>query len=148
MSQNDILAVLLGATPNFNTADLRNLRDPQQYEAQLMATLTAQFLVAQSGVSSIFEKTLPLVDTVQFTPTMLAGGDVSLQSLNPNARVTIGKRLSEKLYLIYSRDLNTSSAAINEVYLLQFDQNNRLQWILSRNEDRSFALDFRFRHIF
>jgi len=148
MSQNDILAVLLGATPNFNTADLRNLRDPQQYEAQLMATLTAQFLVAQSGVSSIFEKTLPFIDTAQFTPTMLAGGDVSLQSLNPNARVTIGKRLSDKVYLIYSRDLNTSSPAINEVYLLQFDQNNRLQWILSRNEDRSFALDFRVRHIF
>jgi translocation and assembly module TamB len=147
MSQNDILAVLLGATPNLNTADLRNLRDPQQYEAQLMATLTAQFLVAQSGVSTIFEKTLPF-DTVQFTPTMLAGGDVSLASLNPNARVTIGKRLSEKVYLIYSRDLNTASAAVNEVYLLQFDQNNRLQWILSRNEDRSFALDFRFRHIF
>jgi hypothetical protein len=147
LSQNDILAALLGGTPNFNTSDLRNLRDPQQYEAQLMATLTAQFLVAQSGVSTIFEKTLPF-DTVQFTPTMLAGGDVSLQSLNPNARVTIGKRLSEKVYMIYSRDLNTSSPAINEVYLLQFDQNNRLQWILSRNEDRSFALDFRVRHIF
>ena len=32
--------------------------------------------------------------------------------------------------------------------LLEYDQSDRLSWILSRNEDRTYALDVRVRHVF
>jgi hypothetical protein len=44
----------------------------------------------------------------------------------------------------YSRTLNQQY----EIILVEYDQSDRLSWVLSRNEDRSFALDFRIRHVF
>ena len=32
--------------------------------------------------------------------------------------------------------------------LIEIDQSDRLSWILSRNEDRTYALDVRVRHVF
>jgi hypothetical protein len=46
----------------------------------------------------------------------------------------------------YSRALNTATEY--EVILIEYDQNDRLSWVLSRNEDRTFALDFRIRYVF
>jgi hypothetical protein len=34
------------------------------------------------------------------------------------------------------------------VILLEYDQNERLSWVLSQNEDRTYALDVRVRHAF
>jgi hypothetical protein len=50
------------------------------------------------------------------------------------------------VFLTYSRTLGTS-AAVDEVILLEYDQNDRVSWILSRNENRTFALDFRIRYV-
>ena len=53
--------------------------------------------------------------------------------VNPSARVTIGKRISDRVYLTFSRSLSTS---INDqILLLEYDESDRLSWILSRNED-------------
>jgi hypothetical protein len=49
------------------------------------------------------------------------------------------------VFLTYSRTLN---AAQEEIILLEYDQSDRLSWVLSRNEDRTFALDFRLRYVF
>ena len=98
-----------------------------------------------SEVGRVVEQTLG-VDTVQISPSL---GDISaLQSarLNPSARLTLGKRVSERLYLTYSRSLSASSQ--DQIILIEYDQTNRLSWIVSQNEDRTFALDVRVRHVF
>ena len=71
--------------------------------------------------------------------------DTAFQNLNPSARVTIGQRISSRAYLTYSRSI---AGAQNELIMLEYDQSDRMSWVLSRNEDRSFALDFRLRFVF
>jgi hypothetical protein len=97
-----------------------------------------------SEVGRVVEQTFG-VDTFQLTPSLI---DPNAQSsrLDPAARVTIGKRLSERIYLTYSRSL--SSSGRNQIILLEYDQTDRFSWILSRNEDRTYALDVRVRHAF
>jgi translocation-and-assembly-module (TAM) inner membrane subunit TamB-like protein len=71
----------------------------------------------------------------------------SAGGLNPTARLTVGKRVSERVYLTYSRSLGVP---INDqIVLLEYEENDRLSWILSRNEDQqTYALEFRLRHTF
>ena len=35
-----------------------------------------------------------------------------------------------------------------DIFLVEYEQNERISWLLSRNEDRTFALDFRIRHVY
>ena len=66
--------------------------------------------------------------------------------VNPSARVTIGKRISDRVYLTFSRSLTTS---INDqILLLEYDESDRLSWILSLNEDETYAIEVRVRHVF
>jgi len=97
-----------------------------------------------SEVGRVVEQTFG-VDTFQLTPSLI---DPNAQSsrLDPAARLTIGKRLSERIYLTYSRSLSSSSR--DQIILLEYDQTDRFSWILSRNEDRTYALDVRVRHAF
>jgi hypothetical protein len=66
--------------------------------------------------------------------------------LNPSARVTIGKRISDRAYLTFSRNLSSSNN--DQILLLEYDENDRLSWILSRNEDATYAIEVRVRHAF
>ena len=85
------------------------------------------------------------VDTFQVTPSI---GEIYQQSsrLNPSARLSIGKRISERVYLTYSRRLG--SATRDQIILLEYDQSDRFSWVLSQNEDDTYALDVRVRHVF
>jgi translocation and assembly module TamB len=85
------------------------------------------------------------VDTFQLTPSLVQPNENSSR-LDPAARLTIGKRISDRAYLTYSRSL--SSTTSDQIILLEYDQTDRFSWILSRNEDRTYALDFRVRHTF
>ena len=49
-------------------------------------------------------------------------------------------------YLTFSRSLNSAQA--DQIILLEYDASDRLSWVLSRNEDQSYALEFRVRHVF
>jgi hypothetical protein len=89
---------------------------------------------------------LTAIDTVQIVP--LLGNQANLQQLSPMARITLGMRLSERVYLTYARTLTSTPTLQNEIILIEFDQNDQVSWILSRNEDRSFALDFRIKYVF
>jgi hypothetical protein len=60
--------------------------------------------------------------------------------------VTIGKQVSERLYLTFSRSL--SSSINDQILLLEYDESDRLSWVLSRNEDSTYALEIRVRHAF
>ena len=68
-------------------------------------------------------------------------------STSLTARLTIGKRVSDRVYLTFSRSLGTT---INDqIVLLEYEESDRLSWILSRNEDsQTYALEFRVRHVF
>ena len=140
----DILTLMFGGVPDVGRAEVRSLGNNQQAYGTLMQTAAAQFLLApiSTRVGSVFERTSG-VDTVQFTTVLPT--ESSFTQLTPTTRVTIGKRLSPQLYMTYARDLNSSQY---EVILLEFEQSDRISWILSRNEDRTFAIDIRVRHVF
>ena len=84
-----------------------------------------------------------LADAVQITPMLT--NENTIQQTNATARVTLNRRISNRVFLTYSRSV---SGPQEEIILLEYDQNDRLSWVLSRNEDRSFALDFRIRYVF
>jgi hypothetical protein len=144
LSETDIYTLLLGGTTDPNTVLQRNLSSPQQAQAQLVQTMATQILTAPiaSRVGDIVGAVVPL-DTIQFVP--LLGLDPSVGTgTSTSARVTLGKAVSDKLYLTYSRDVTTAE----ELILLEYTESDRVSWVLSRNEDHTFALDFRIRHIF
>ena len=100
-------------------------------------------------VGRVVEQTFG-VDTFQITPLLSDPSSVNQQSArfgNPTARITIGKRISDRVYLTFSRSLGTT---INDqIVLLEYEASDRLSWILSRNEDsQTYALEFRVRHVF
>ena len=141
----DIMSLLVGGTPNIDTAEQRQLLSPQESQQRMMQTVAAMLVASpvSSRVGEVFERTLAL-DTVQITPMIY--GDVSFQQLNPSARITLGKRVSPRVFLTYSRTLGNASTQ-DEIILLEYDQNDRVSWVLSRNENRTFALDFRIRYV-
>lgn len=142
----EILALLFGDVRPGQDVEFRQYSTgvtPQQQLLQDRATRALTGAVS-SEVGRVVEQTFG-VDTFQLTPSLI---DPNAQSsrLDPAARVTIGKRLSDRIYLTYSRSL--SSTTRDQIILLEYDQSDRFSWILSRNEDRTYALDVRVRHAF
>ena len=82
----------------------------------------------------------------QVTPSLIDPYSQSTGRLNPSARVTIGKRISDRVYLTFSRSLSTSYN--DQIILLEYDETDRFSWILSRNEDSTYAIEMRMRHAF
>lgn len=143
----DVLAMLLNDTAPTDP-ELAALRRPDEAEQQLLQARAAQLLVSplSSGVGRVVEQTFG-VDTFQITPSLT---DPAAQSsrLIPGARLTIGKRISNRVYLTFSQSLSASSTTRDQVILLEYDQSDRLSWVLSQNEDRTYALDVRVRYVF
>lgn len=145
----DVLALLFSDVRRTDQQDveLRALRNPSQAETDILTARATQALTAplSNEVGKVVQQTFG-VDTFQLSPSFVnpvqsAGG------LNPTARLTVGKRVSERVYLTYSRSLGVP---INDqIVLLEYEENDRLSWILSRNEDQqTYALEFRLRHTF
>lgn len=61
-------------------------------------------------------------------------------------RVLIGKRISDRAHVTFSRAL--SGANQDLIMILEYDATDRLSWVLSQNEDQTYALDFRVHHAF
>jgi autotransporter translocation and assembly factor TamB len=144
LSQTEILSLLLGAPPDVTNVESQ-LRSPQAAQERLVQLAAAQIIASPitSRVGSVFERGFPVIDTFQFAPLLDAEFG---QRLNPSARVTLGSRISSRLYLTYSRTVGADQA---ELILIEYEQNDRVSWVLSRNnEDRTFALDFRVRYVF
>jgi hypothetical protein len=144
LSDYDMYTLLLGGTTDPGTIQQRLLSSPQQAQAQLVQTMATQVVTAPiaSRVGDIVGTVIP-IDTFQVVP--LLGLDPSVGTgTSTSARVTLGKAVSDKMYLMYSRDVTTAM----ELVVLEYTQNDRVSWVLSRNEDHTFALDFRIRHIF
>jgi hypothetical protein len=142
----DVVSLVLGQIGNPQDAEIQALRagERSQQAQQALLAGAARLLTSpiSSGVGRAVEQTFG-VDTVQITPLV---GDLNAQSLNPAARVTIGKRISGRVFLTFSRAVNTPSH--DQIILLEYDQSDRVSWIVSQNEDKTYALDFRVRHVF
>ena len=127
---------------------MRALRNPNQAQTDILTARATQALTApiSAEVGKVVEETFS-VDTFQLTPSLVDPFGQQTSRLNPTARLTIGKRVSDRVYLTFSRSLGTS---INDqIVLLEYEESDRLSWILSRNEDQqTYALEFRVRHTF
>jgi len=147
LSQIEILALLFGgdtARAEARDAELRTLqRDASQRDLASSRLQQEALSPVVAPLSRAVEQAFAL-DTVQITPNFAYDPN---QRLNTTARLTVGKRISNKVYLTFSRSLNSAGGG-DQVVLIEYDQNDRLSWIFSRNEDGTYALDVRVRHVF
>jgi hypothetical protein len=143
----DVLTLLFSDTAPAGDIELASLQPNQREQEILQARATRALTGALSEeVGRVVEQTFG-VDTFQITPLLMDPyQDTSRMTVNPAARVTIGKRISERVYLTYARSL--SSSRLDEIIVLEYDQTDRLGWVLSQNEDRTYALEVRRRHVF
>ena len=141
----EVASLLLGDVATGQDHELRALQRPDLTEQQLVQARVARMLVSPiSGqIGDVVEQTFG-VDTFQLTPLV---SDPTQQSsrFNPSARLTIGKRISNRAYLTFSRSMGSTT---DQIILLEYDQSDRISWILTRNEDDSYALDIRVRKEF
>ena len=146
LPQVEILALLFSDVAPGRNIELRQYNTDITPQQQLLRERATRALT--SAISSEVERVVSRtfgVDTFQLTPS-LADPNQQSSRLDPAARVTIGKRLSDRLYLTYSRSLSSSTQS--QIILLEYDQTDRFSWILSSNEDRTYALDVRVRTTF
>jgi translocation and assembly module TamB len=147
----DVLALLFSdvrRSQGPSNVELRALQNPNQNEQDILTTRATQALAnpISSQVGRVVEQTFG-VDTFQLSPSLIDPyQSTTTYRVSPSARVTIGKRVSERLYLTFSRSL--SSSINDQILLLEYDESDRLSWILSRNEDSTYALEVRVRHAF
>ena len=145
LPQVDVASLLLGDLATGEDADLRALSSADITEQQLVQARVARMLVSPiSGqIGEVVEQTFG-VDTFQLTP-LVSDPSQRTTRFNPSARLTIGKRISNRAYLTFSRSISSTS---DQIILLEYDQTDRISWILTRNEDASYALDIRVRKEF
>jgi hypothetical protein len=128
--------------------ELRALQSPNQAQADILTARATQALTTpiSAEVGKVVEQTFG-VNTFQLTPSFVDPYSTQTGRINPTARLTIGKRISDKVYLTFSRSLNTTTN--DQIILLEIDQSDRVSWVLSRNEDQqTYALEFRVRRVF
>ena len=147
LSELDILSVLFGDVRSTQDAELRALQSQDAAQQTSLIQSRATRLLANpisSNVQKAVEQTLG-VDRVQFTPMLV---DPSQQSMRfaPGARLTVGKRISDRVYLTYARSM--TSSANDQLIMLEYEQSDRLSWVLTQNEDKTYALDVRVRRVF
>jgi hypothetical protein len=144
----DILTLLFSDQAPSGDVELAGLQRPDERQQRLVEARATRALTGalSAEVGRVVEQTFG-VDTFQITPLL---NDPYQQStsltLNPTARVTIGKRISDRIFLTYARSL--SSTTRDQIILLEFDESESLSWVLSQNEDRTYALEVRKRHAF
>jgi translocation and assembly module TamB len=127
--------------------ELQRLQNPNRTETDILRTRATQALSSpvSSEVGRVVEQTFG-VDTFQVSPSFTDPNSLSSR-LNPTARLTIGKRISERAYLTFSRSLN--STYNDQIILLEYEVSDRLYWVFSRNEDtQTWTAEFRVRHSF
>jgi len=146
LPEPELLALLLSDVAPGQDVEFRQYQGGVTPQEQLVRERATRALTGQlsSEVGRVVEQTFG-VDTFQITPSLV---DPNTQStrLDPAARLTIGKRLSDRVYLTYSRSLSSSTR--DQIILLEYDQTDRYSWILSRNEDRTYAIELRVRRTF
>ena len=147
LSEFEIMGLLLGDVRDPQAAEIRALRAAEASRRELFQAGAARLLTGplSSGVGGVIERSFG-VDTFEITPSL--DDPVAQQStqLIPTARVLIGQRISDRAHITFSRALSGSNQDL--IVILEYDASDRLSWVLSQNEDRTYALEFRVRHAF
>lgn len=144
----DILSLLFSDFAPSGDIELAGLQRPDERQQRLVEARATRALTGalSAEVGRVVEQTFG-VDTFQITPLLTDPYQQSTNlTLNPTARVTIGKRISNRIFLTYARSLSSSTR--DQIILLEFDESESLSWVLSQNEDRTYALEVRKRHAF
>ena len=143
----EIVSLLLGDVRDPQAAEIRSLRAQEEARQELLQAGAARLLTSplSSGVGRVVEESFG-VDSFEIAPSISDPSAQQSTQLLPTARVLIGKRISDKAHVTFSRAV--SGANQDLIVVLEYDQNARLSWILSQNADRTYALDFRVRHAF
>lgn len=150
----DVLALLFSdvrRSQGPGDAEIQARLNPTQRQTDILTARATQLIAnpISSEVGRVVEQAFG-VDTFQLTPSLFdpySSSATARTSINPSARVTIGKRISDRVYLTFSRSLSTSLN--DQILLLEYDESDRLSWILSRNEDdQTYAIEVRVRHTF
>lgn len=145
LPMTDIVAVLFGQTRDVTNAELRSLSaSASDSEADLLRELSTRMLSAPlaAPVGRLAESVLGTRSSVQITPML--GNETD--PLAPSMRLVIGTRLSNRAYITFAQALG--SATREQVIVLEYDQSDRMGWIITQNGDKTFAIDFRVRHVF
>jgi autotransporter translocation and assembly factor TamB len=144
----DILSLIFGqaTATDLENPELRRLRPEAatQSEEQLLKVGLVRLLAGgiTGSVGRAVEQTLG-IDTVQISPSIGTEAD----PLTPTARLIVGKRLSNRAYLTFARALGSTTHG-EQIIILEYDQSDRLGWVLTQNGANTFAIDFRVRRTF
>jgi translocation and assembly module TamB len=142
----DLYALILSDVAPSANPEIRRFQNDVNTQQQLLQELVAQ--AATGALSAPLTRAIQRtfgVDAFRITPS-LADPNQQSSRLEPGARLTLGKRLSARGYLEYSRSLSSSTR--DEIIVFTYDQTERLSWILSRNEDQTYAIEFRVRRTY
>ena len=141
----DIIALLFGTTTDVSNAELRALSPTgaTQAEEALLRAAGARLLAGSisAPVRRVVEETLRL-DTAQITPTIGTETDplTPVGAADPR-QAAVAARLPD----VFPR---ARPAARDQVIVLEYDQNDRVGFVLTQTGDRMFAVDFRVRRSF
>src|SRR5947208_1068720 len=130
---SDVLALLFSDVRRTGTQDmapeLRAQRNPTQTQTDIITTRATQAITGtlSSELGKVVEQTFG-VDTFQLTPSFFDPYSQQSSRLNPTARLTIGKRISDRVYLTFSRSLNTTFN--DQIVLAENDHGQRGLWIM------------------
>jgi translocation and assembly module TamB len=143
----DILALLFSDVRRSGDVELRSLQPTERQNELLSASAAETIAKPISEASKIVQRAFG-VDTFQLTPFLTdVNSSTQASRLNPTARLTIGKRISDRVFVTFSRSL--ASTINDQIILLEYEANDRVSWMLSRNEDsQTYALELRVRHTF
>lgn len=145
-----IISLVFGqASADVTNPELAALR-PETATASEEALLRQGILRVLAGgitgsVSRVVENAIG-IDTVEIAPSL---GTSSADPLTPTARLILGTRISDRAYLTFSRALGSSTTpGGDQVIILEYDQSDRLSWVLTQTGSSTFAIDFRVRRVF
>jgi autotransporter translocation and assembly factor TamB len=149
LSEVSIVSLLLGQTSNLQNAELRSVDPSASSRAQqeLLAAATARLLssTATAPVSRAVEEAFGV--DFQISPSIGSGAEGD--PLTASARILLGRRISNRAYLTFTRALGASSStATEQIVVLEYDQNDRLGWVFTQIGDHTFSIEFRRRHVF
>lgn len=145
LPQYELFALLFSDIPPGRDIELRQYTGITPQEQLFRERVTRALTGAVSSEITRAVQDAFAVDTFQCTTSLFDPNQQSAR-LDPGAHCTVGKRLGERVFLTYSRSL--ASTTRDQVIVLEIDQTDRLSWILSRNEDGTYAVDFRVRRTF
>ena len=141
----NIFQLLLGQSADVRDAELLSINADaaERSEEELLRIISGRLLGGpiSAPVQRGLERTLG-VTSVQISPSIGSDND----PLTPSARLIISQRISNRAYLTFARALGTVVRDL--IVVLEYDQNDRVGWVLTQTGERTFAVDFRVRHRF